>query len=153
MEITDESYPSHVYVDGKLHKIARIDEHDDGPRHSHRVWLGCGLSIDVQEPHFDTQDRWKKHDYKVADCESCSSHEYGAPAVEHPTLVNPTKTVAADIETAISCPKCSGKVYLKRNEVFACSSHGHEFTPVELMNHISQGFQSLTEIMKRFGTK
>ncbi len=40
-------HPTHMAVDGAVHTIARIDEHDDGPAHTHRVHLGCGMTVDV----------------------------------------------------------------------------------------------------------
>lgn len=38
---------THVVVDGKVHKIARVEEHSDGPGHTHRVHLGCGITVDT----------------------------------------------------------------------------------------------------------
>ncbi len=40
-------YPTHVTVDGAVHKVALVEEHSDGPGHTHRVHLGCGMTIDV----------------------------------------------------------------------------------------------------------
>ncbi len=40
-------YPSHVVLDGALHKIALVEQHENGPGHTHRVHLGCGMTIDV----------------------------------------------------------------------------------------------------------
>lgn len=42
-----DELPTHATVDGKKHKIAKIEEHLDGPAHTHRVHLGCGMTIDV----------------------------------------------------------------------------------------------------------
>lgn len=42
--ITDKT---HVTIDGAMHKIARIAEHADGPAHTHRVHLGCGMTVDI----------------------------------------------------------------------------------------------------------
>lgn len=43
----DTTYPTHVDLDGAVHKIALVEEHADGPGHTHRVHLGCGMTIDV----------------------------------------------------------------------------------------------------------
>lgn len=38
---------THVQVDGLLHLIHTVEDHPDGPRHSHRAHLGCGLTVDT----------------------------------------------------------------------------------------------------------
>lgn len=38
---------THVRVDAITHKISRVEAHGDGPGHTHRVHLGCGLTIDT----------------------------------------------------------------------------------------------------------
>ena len=38
---------THVVVDGRLHRISRVEEHLDGPSHTHRAHLGCGVSVDL----------------------------------------------------------------------------------------------------------
>lgn len=38
---------THVQIDGRLHRIASVEIHADGPKHSHRVHLGCGVTIDT----------------------------------------------------------------------------------------------------------
>lgn len=38
---------THVEVDDAMHKIARVEQHADGPGHTHRVHLGCGTTIDL----------------------------------------------------------------------------------------------------------
>ncbi len=38
---------THVKVDAHLHKIANVEDHPDGPRHTHRIYLGCGMTIDT----------------------------------------------------------------------------------------------------------
>jgi ribosomal protein L37AE/L43A len=38
---------THVMIDGAMHTVARVDEHETGPHHTHRVHTGCGLTIDV----------------------------------------------------------------------------------------------------------
>lgn len=38
---------THVEVDGHLHVITLVEAHAEGPRHTHRVHLGCGATIDV----------------------------------------------------------------------------------------------------------
>lgn len=43
----DPVQPTHVSLDGAVHKIARVEEALDGPGHTHRVHLGCGMTVDV----------------------------------------------------------------------------------------------------------
>lgn len=38
---------THVQVDGRIHLVVSVETHDDGPRHTHRVHLGCGLTVDT----------------------------------------------------------------------------------------------------------
>lgn len=38
---------THVQVDGRIHLVVSVEAHDDGPRHTHRVHLGCGLTVDA----------------------------------------------------------------------------------------------------------
>ena len=45
--MTDDPKPTHVVLDGATHAIARVDEVPDGPGHTHRVFLACGMTIDV----------------------------------------------------------------------------------------------------------
>jgi hypothetical protein len=37
---------THIHIDGKVHKIVEIAA-QDGARHTHRVHLACGLTVDV----------------------------------------------------------------------------------------------------------
>ena len=39
--------PTHVVIDGAAHLITKIDEHADGPHHTHRVHVACGMTVDV----------------------------------------------------------------------------------------------------------
>lgn len=68
-------HPTHITVDGKVHKVAKIDEHEDGPCHTHRVHLGCGITVDVDIGGAKKAARWReradhalaedrKHDHK-----------------------------------------------------------------------------------------
>lgn len=38
---------THVEIDGRIHFVACAEVHDEGPRHTHRVHLGCGLTVDT----------------------------------------------------------------------------------------------------------
>jgi hypothetical protein len=38
---------THVEIDGLIHFVASVEAHDAGPRHTHRVHLGCGLTVDT----------------------------------------------------------------------------------------------------------
>jgi hypothetical protein len=38
---------THIEIDGKTHKIVTTEAHDLGPGHTHRVHLGCGLTVDT----------------------------------------------------------------------------------------------------------
>lgn len=40
-------YPTHVTVDGAIHTVALVEQHEQGPAHTHRVHLGCGMTVDV----------------------------------------------------------------------------------------------------------
>ncbi len=53
-------YPTHVTIDGKVHKIAKVDIHADGPAHTHRVHLGCGTTIDVDIGGAKKAARWRE---------------------------------------------------------------------------------------------
>lgn len=39
--------PTHARIDGAVHLVTKVDEHGDGPHHTHRVHLACGLTVDV----------------------------------------------------------------------------------------------------------
>jgi hypothetical protein len=38
---------THVQIDGRVHLVVSVETHDDGPRHTHRAHLGCGLTVDT----------------------------------------------------------------------------------------------------------
>lgn len=180
---------THVMIDGAMHTVARVDKHETGPHHTHRVHTGCGLTIDVDvggerararslerhghvmaEPdpavraahapyHLKAADeaaskaepldggRWHV-DAHARDCAACVAHERGAAPVTHPLGHTNARTVEADIETNLACPKCGTKIYRRRaSEQFACTGQGHEFTGLELMAHVKDSFDSLTRLV------
>lgn len=60
------SHPSHVKIDGASHTITKIEEHADGPQHTHRAHLACGMTMDVDiggvRKHARHTQRSKEHD-------------------------------------------------------------------------------------------
>lgn len=60
-----DDHPTHVTVDGWRHKIAKIDTHADGPAHTHRVHLGCGMTIDVDIGGVKKAARWRERAEQV----------------------------------------------------------------------------------------
>jgi len=43
----DVLHPTHAHLDGELHKVHQIEEHPNGPAHTHRVHFACGLRFDI----------------------------------------------------------------------------------------------------------
>lgn len=41
------SLPTHAKIDKAVHLVTKIDEHGEGPGHTHRVHLACGITVDV----------------------------------------------------------------------------------------------------------
>lgn len=83
---------THVRIDGQLHRIARVEEAPTGPAHTHRVFLGCGMTVDVDQNgkrHTEAADRLRDMAAKPgADPGHAKLHlaradQYDAEAVQH----------------------------------------------------------------------
>lgn len=55
---------THVEIGGRIHLVVSAEAHDEGPRHTHRVHLGCGLTVDTDlhgERHQAAAHRHRAH--------------------------------------------------------------------------------------------
>lgn len=66
MSDTEIKQPTHAKIDGEAHLITKIEDHADGPGHTHRVHLACGLTVDVDiggaKAHARSMQRAEEHD-------------------------------------------------------------------------------------------
>lgn len=60
---------THVEIDGRIHFVSSAETHDEGPRHTHRVHLGCGLTVDTDlhgERHSEVARDHRAHAHAAA---------------------------------------------------------------------------------------
>lgn len=124
---------SHARIDGEVHKITRVVE-VDGARHTHRVHLGCGLTVDVHEAR--ARDDERGLDADAATCPGCAAREAGAPTPGLELAHATPNTVLADIPTGLPCPAvdCGAPLYIRRKTgTVGCTAQGHDFTVPEVL--------------------
>lgn len=123
----------HARVDGEVHTIARVVE-VDGAHHTHRVHLGCGLTVDIHEAR--ARDDERGLDATVATCPDCVAFAADKSTLGTDLAHTTSITVLADIPTGLPCPveDCGAPLYIRRKTgTVGCTARGHDFTVPEVL--------------------
>jgi hypothetical protein len=139
---------THAIIDGENHAIAECRE-VGGAAHTHRVLLGCGLTVDVHADREPEQLRTRWHSPegrapKKVHCRACE--EFAARGELLPEHVQPahgpTRVTRADIPTGLPCPHegeqggkpCGAPLMIRRKDgTVGCTAFGHDFTIPEVL--------------------
>lgn len=138
---------THATIDNTRHEIASTVA-VEGTAHTHRVLLGCGMTVDVHEDNEPEHLRGRWHgaaaSKAVRNCGGCDLYaKRGHMLSEHVEPAHgPHRVVRADISTGLPCPfegesggkPCGSPLMIRRKDgSVGCSSFGHDFTIPEVL--------------------